>query len=127
MSRVKCAAGLLALAGGLGLLVSICGAQQRSGSPAVAVPSRLSPSILSSLPLTFEPNYGLVDPLVQFSGRGRGLSVFLTEREIAVAFPGRARAGLAEIEPRVGIRLVRAARSKRRRSSGRAGIFFGIE
>jgi hypothetical protein len=119
MSRAKCAVGLLALAGGLALLVSICGAQQRSASPAVAVPSRLSTSILSSLPLTFEPNNGLADPLVQFSGRGHRLSVFLTEREIAVAFPGRARAGSAGIEPRVGIRLVRAARSKRRRSSGR--------
>jgi len=119
MSGAKCAVGLLALAGGVVFLVSICGAQQRSASPAVAVPSRLSPSILSSLPLTFEPNDGQAGPRVQFSGRGHGLSVFLTEREIAVAFPGRSRAGPAGIEPRVGIRLVRAARSKRRRSSGR--------
>jgi hypothetical protein len=120
MSRAKWAVGLLALAGGLAFLVSVCGAQQRSASPAVVVPSRLSPSILSSLPLTFEPNDGQADPRVQFSGRGHGLSVFLTEREIAVAFPGRPRAGLAGIEPRVGIRLVRVARSKRRRSSRRS-------
>ena len=35
-----------------------------------------------SLPVAFEPNIGQADPSIQFIGRGRGLSVYLTDRGI---------------------------------------------
>jgi len=37
-----------------------------------------------SIPVTFEPNVGQADGRVQFVGRGKGLTVLLTRKEIAV-------------------------------------------
>src|SRR5579863_5336413 len=37
-----------------------------------------------SIPLTFEPNVGQADAAVEYVGRGKGLTVFLTRGEIAV-------------------------------------------
>jgi hypothetical protein len=37
-----------------------------------------------SIPMTFEPNVGQADKTVQLVGRGKGLTVFLTRKEIAV-------------------------------------------
>jgi hypothetical protein len=46
-------------------------------------PARKCASELS-LPMAFEPNLGQVDPRIQYIGRGRGLTVFLARRQIAV-------------------------------------------
>ncbi len=43
------------------------------------------------IPMTFEPNVGQADREVQFIGRGRGLSVFLTHEAIAVQVPTEGR------------------------------------
>lgn len=41
-----------------------------------------------SVPVTFEPNVGQLSPGVEFLGRGKGLTVFLTHSEIAVELAG---------------------------------------
>src|SRR5579863_3418594 len=60
----------------------------RPGHPAenLKSPARLTSPGLShvSIPMTFEPNVGQLDAPVEYMGRGRGLTVFLTRREIAV-------------------------------------------
>jgi hypothetical protein len=54
--------------------------------PAAPSPARVS------IPVTFEPNVGQVDSQVEFLGRGRGMTVFLTQDEITlrVSQPKRA-------------------------------------
>jgi hypothetical protein len=61
-----------------------------------------------SIPITFEPNVGQTDSRVKFLGRGKGLTVFLTQDEIALqvgqsksseANPLNSRAFGAELSP----------------------------
>ena len=43
-----------------------------------------------SLPLVFEPNRGQADPQVRYMARGAGYTLFLTDTEAVMAFPGKA-------------------------------------
>ncbi len=74
-----------------------------------ANPARQTPL---SLPFAFEPNVGQIDSRVAFIGRGRGLTVLLERREIAVQIAGTSRAARAGIShgPRaISMRLTGAA------------------
>jgi len=103
MSSTKLCVCLLALAGSVSFFVAAphlgvapLHAQRRYAKlPGRSVPSLASQNIRVastrplragpfSIPMTFEPNVGQADARVEFVGRGRGLTVFLTQREIAV-------------------------------------------
>lgn len=65
-----------------------------------------------SLPFAFEPNVGQANSNVAFIGRGRGLTVLLERREIAVQIAGTtpaARAGISRKPRAVSLRLAGAA------------------
>jgi hypothetical protein len=118
MSRMKLAVCLLALAGSATLFLYSRGTLHRSHAPIAA--SRLlsgkRPASWFSLPITFEPNVGQASSGVQFIGRGKGMSVFLRDEEIAIALPKRAAASGGGIDPLVEIRLVRASASSSRKT-----------
>lgn len=57
-------------------------------SPAPACASARACKVGLSVPVTFEPNVGQSSPGVEFLGRGKGLTVFLTHSEIAVELAG---------------------------------------
>src|SRR5579862_8067668 len=42
---------------------------------------RATASSLTSMPLSFEPNYGQFDPAVRFESRASGFRIFLTDHE----------------------------------------------
>jgi hypothetical protein len=60
--------------------------------------------------MTFEPNVGQADPRVEFVGRGRGLTVFLTQKEIAVQVAKSARSASGSRNAFVKVRLRGGAR-----------------
>lgn len=65
-----------------------------------------------SLPVAFEPNVGQANSNVAFIGRGRGLTVLLERREIAVQIAGTtpaARAGISRKPRAISLRLAGAA------------------
>jgi len=73
-----------------------------------------------SIPITFEPNVGQTDSRVKFVGRGKGLTVFLTQDEIALrvgqsksseAYPLNSRAPGAEPSPNGTVTLRTAGNS----------------
>jgi hypothetical protein len=113
---------LLALAGSLSFLpagkfamrgrdVLRAGAQLHSRRPDEKLPTRSVSRSRFSIPMTFEPNASQADPRVEFVGRGRGLTVFLTPDEIAVQvakFSGSAsgpRSALLKVSLRGGARF----------------------
>jgi len=118
MSRMKLAVCLLALAGSATLFFYSRGSQHRSHARIAA--SRLlsgkRPASSFSLLITFEPNVGQASSGVQFIGRGKGMSVFLRDEEIAIALPKRAQPSGGGINPLVEIRLVRASASSSRKT-----------
>jgi len=59
--------------------------------------------------MTFEPNVGQAGPRVRFIGRGRGLTVSLTNQEIAVRVADGARAASGAPEDGVRLRLAGSA------------------
>jgi hypothetical protein len=64
-----------------------------------------------SLPMAFEPNVGQANPQIQWIGRGRGLSVFLTHQGIDLQVPTAPRAASdGAAAPRV-LRLTLASKS----------------
>ena len=65
-----------------------------------------------SIPMTFEPNVGQADREVQFIGRGKGLSVFLTREGIAVQVPTEARSASRRNPSDAGIVTLRVADAK---------------
>ena len=71
-----------------------------------------------SIPMTFEPNTGQPDEGVQFVGRGKGITVFLTGDAIAMRVPLAARAKRESGDGLVMLRL-KGARSIRWKGSGR--------
>src|ERR1700690_852365 len=113
MSRTQYSVCLLALAGGATLFIS-AGAQERPvrfGASSGADSSRVSHTRSDSsfsLPITFEPSAGPGGSGVQFVGRGKGLDIFLTDREIAIALPIQPRPNGRSINPLVEMRLVSA-------------------
>ncbi len=58
------------------------------------------PTVLSSLPASFEPNRGQSDPSVKFLSRGPGYALFLTQGEAVLAFPGSAASDSASAKSR---------------------------
>jgi hypothetical protein len=95
MSRKKCIACLLALAGGMVSLISIPPVLRPARNPiTTSAPSvsqfaaRRSASAFS-FPVTFEPNVGQAAPGVQFLGRGRELSASLVREGINLAISPR--------------------------------------
>jgi len=75
-------------------------AQVSASGASLRIPRRSAVAHFS-LPMTFEPNAEQADPRVRWIGRGRGLTVFLTSREIGVRLAASAR----RPQSRLGIRL----------------------
>ena len=78
-----------------------------------------------SIPITFEPNVGQTDSRIKFLGRGKGLTIFLTQDEIALrvgqsksseAYPLNSR---APARSRAQTELLRCASPEIRGSSGK--------
>jgi len=69
-----------------------------------------------SVPMTFEPNVGQADARVQFIGRGKGLTVYLTRDEIAVrvAKGAGSRSGVVALRLAGGARFSWTGREKLR-------------
>jgi len=61
------------------LLLTLCGGTSFSQQPATQTSTATVAAEYGKLPLTFEPNQGQDDPLVRFSSRGQGYSLFLTD------------------------------------------------
>jgi hypothetical protein len=75
-------------------------------------PADLARQTPLAFPFSFEPNVGQADSRVAFVGRGRGLMVFLEEREIAVQIAGASharRAGISSVPRVISMRLAGAA------------------
>ncbi len=91
--------------------------ETRSASSRLSPPARKSAANLVqqsplSLPFAFEPNVGQRDSRVAFIGRGRGLTVFLENHEIAVQIAGTSRSVRAAVsnDPRtISMRLFGSA------------------
>ncbi|HEX4074864.1 MAG TPA: choice-of-anchor D domain-containing protein [Candidatus Acidoferrales bacterium] len=71
-------------------------------SAAATSPARQTPL---SLPFAFEPNVGQANPRVAFIGRGRGLTVSLTRREMAIQIARASRPGISHAPRTISVRL----------------------
>lgn len=63
----------------------------------IAAPAVVQTANLAPLPLSFVPNEGQTDPLVQFETRGLGGTLFFTPGEVMLALPNRAGEETAEL------------------------------
>lgn len=97
---------LLALAGPVGR--SPAKRRTASASSPTAA-SSVSRSAGFSLPFAFEPNVGQSDSPAAFIGRGRGLTVFLGRREIALQIPSATRANRSAAPRVISLRPAGAA------------------
>lgn len=79
----------------------------------ISAPARRAPTCTTarackaslSIPVAFEPNVGQSNPGVEYLGRGRGLTVFLTRSEIAVELSGSSQGRTAAAKKIVTMRL----------------------
>ena len=86
------------------------GAKLHSRKPDENLSARSVSRSRFSIPMTFEPNVGQADPRVEFVGRGRGLTVFLTQKEIGVQVAKSARSASGSRNAFVEVRLRGGAR-----------------
>lgn len=78
-----------------------------------ATPKIEANSAQISIPVTFEPNVGDADASVQYVGRGKGVTILLARREIAVAVP-RSSADAGAPNEFVRMRVMEIGARKRR-------------